>query len=102
MAMATVAGWSVGDTHAGNSTLPWGELSLTTSLREMPSFADVSAGTSTQPPHASCVMVSGASCFFFQAEDGIRYRSRAFLLNRSSDLKHLAHNLGIPAEPLFR
>src|SRR2546423_8666762 len=24
--------------------------------------------------------------FFFQAEDGIRYRSRPFLLNRSSDL----------------
>src|SRR5438876_8177264 len=27
-----------------------------------------------------------ASFFFFQAEDGIRDRSRAFLLNRSSDL----------------
>src|SRR5206468_7592014 len=27
-----------------------------------------------------------ASFFFFQAEDGIRARSRAFLLNRSSDL----------------
>src|SRR5437762_10762899 len=28
--------------------------------------------------------------FFFQAEDGIRDRSRAFLLNRSSDLKRSA------------
>src|SRR5207245_4656439 len=28
-------------------------------------------------------------CFFFQAEDGIRDRSRAFLLNRSSDLSSL-------------
>src|SRR5436853_5036388 len=27
-----------------------------------------------------------SSIFFFQAEDGIRDRSRAFLLNRSSDL----------------
>src|SRR5690348_18052772 len=36
---------------------------------------------------------SNPLCFFFQAEDGIRDRSRQFLLNRSSDLKATSSTL---------
>src|SRR5438445_1379715 len=39
--------------------------------------------------------------FFFQAEDGIRDRSSAFLLNRSSDLVSVGADIAFDADPKF-
>src|SRR5439155_23290446 len=61
MGTATACGWSVGETYAGSSIAPWGDVTLTTSPRAMPSFAAVSAAISTHGSHTAWVIVSGAS-----------------------------------------